>query len=81
MKIPRGGGGGVTGGPRFTKGYIARQEMTPEIPHIHVGRLQNGMVYNRYKVIQVLIDCTQFFSGAHFIQYKATINATFGQAC
>ena len=26
------------------KGYIARQEMTPEIAHIHIGRLQNGMI-------------------------------------
>ena len=32
-------------GPNAPKGYIVRQEMTPEIAHIHVGRLQNGMIW------------------------------------
>ena len=32
-------------GQNAPKGHIARQEMTPEIAHIHVDRLQNGIVW------------------------------------
>ena len=31
-------------GQNTPKGYIARQEMTPEIANIHVGRLHNKIV-------------------------------------
>ena len=31
-------------GQNAPKGYIARQEMTPEIANIHVGRVHNEMV-------------------------------------
>ena len=34
-----------TQGQNAPKGYIARQEMTPEIAHIHLGWLQNGMIW------------------------------------
>ena len=32
-------------GQNAPKGYIARQEMTAEIAHIHVGKLQSGMLW------------------------------------
>ena len=32
-------------GENAPKGYIARQEMTPEIAHIQIGRLHNGMLW------------------------------------
>ena len=53
-------------GQNAPKGYIARQEMTPEIAHIHIGRLHNGMLWMQSD------PCPQnlkiFFSGAHFNQ-------------
>ena len=34
-----------TQGQNAPKGFITRQEITPEIAHIHVGGLQNGMIW------------------------------------
>ena len=46
-------------GKHAPKGYIARQEMTLEIAHIHIGRLHNGMLWMQW--IQVLKIWKYFF--------------------
>ena len=66
-------------GKNAPKGYIERQEMTPEIAHIHIGRLHNGMLWMQSDPSPQ--NLTIFFSGAHFNQCSAPINATFGQPC
>ena len=55
------------------KGYNARQEITPEIAHIHVGRLQNGMIWMQSD-LSPHRQHTVFFSGACFNQCRAPIN-------
>ena len=50
--------------------------MTPEIAHIHIGRLHNGMLWMQSDPSPQNLKI--FFSGAHFNQFRAPINATFG---
>ena len=64
-------------GQNAPNGYIAQQEMTPEIAHIHVDRLQNEFVRMQNDPSHHRLHT--FFSGAHFKQCRAPINATFGQ--
>ena len=51
-------------GKNAPKGYIERQEMTPEIAHIHIGRLHNGMLWMQSDPSPQ--NLTKKFSGAHF---------------
>ena len=67
-----------TQGQIAPKGYIARQEMTPEIAHcIHVGRLQNEMVWMQSDLSPHRLHTVFFW--CHFNQCRAPIKATFGQ--
>ena len=57
-----------------SKGYISRQEMTPEIAYMHLGRLHNGKLW-----MQSDLCHHRLHNGAHFNQRRLSINATFGQ--
>ena len=66
-------------GKNAPKGYIALQEMTPEIAHIHrpIGRPHNGILWMHSDPSPQNLKI--FFSNAHFNQCRTPINATFGQ--
>ena len=61
-----------------TEGLYCATKSAQKIAHIHVDSLQNRIVWMQSNPSHN-IGCTQFFSGAHFIQCTAPINVIFGQ--